>query len=714
MTRTSPKVTVLMGTYNRPDYLQEAIQSVVNQSMENWELLVMNDGGVDVGELVGRFCDPRIRYYHDPVNRRLPYRLNFGLREAKGEYIAYLGDDDLYYPNHLRVLSKALDEDSKVGAVYSDLYAVQFVQDAKKGKRYPLHKFIQVSRDFNRDFMFVYNHTLHVSLMHRRDLALRAGGYDEGITVLIDWNMTRKLAFFTDFKYVPVLTGEYCIPIGKSDRISNLEREDQEKFKHNLRKIRADLPPEPWPKVDRMDMVFPVKHWDAATVKIITDLIDNLSYPARTILVNNDPHRDEACCRTALGKIGELKNLTIHTPSRRLNHLEAYRFGAQKSDAEYVYLPTEAAKPDLEVRLITARFYLQQGNCDGVKWDVEQEKKGPFDTLIRRKTFLERTDPRKGSMNAVVNVVPYGPPASFYFDHLLYRAKKQFDEKNSEQAYALLKEAESITEGGSSDQYLIDLHSRICFDLKRYDEAEVKCRALVKRGYGADNWIRLGGVLQVKRCYEEAFESYRKGLEEIGLRASDMESTVFPIATPDDFGSFIAVIGMAECRLESGNLIEAARLFRKAARLKANSHRTFLGFGKLFLRTNELDRAEEALRVAQGTDATDPETYRALGRLYEKRKEMEKAYQVYCVALAQDKCPEEIIERLCALGSRLGRWDHLRGLFKKALEQCPGRREILKRLADVYGELRDYSNAADAARRGHVLDDENRRPQALC
>lgn len=48
MARRSPKVTVLIGTYNRSDYLKDAIRSVVNQSMEDWELLVMNDGGVDV------------------------------------------------------------------------------------------------------------------------------------------------------------------------------------------------------------------------------------------------------------------------------------------------------------------------------------------------------------------------------------------------------------------------------------------------------------------------------------------------------------------------------------------------------------------------------------------------------------------------------------------------------------------------------------------
>jgi len=53
-------VTVLIGSYNRPDYLREAISSVVNQSMKDWEVLVMNDGGVNVGYVIEEFQDPPV------------------------------------------------------------------------------------------------------------------------------------------------------------------------------------------------------------------------------------------------------------------------------------------------------------------------------------------------------------------------------------------------------------------------------------------------------------------------------------------------------------------------------------------------------------------------------------------------------------------------------------------------------------------------------
>jgi O-antigen biosynthesis protein len=215
MTTAPPKVTVLISTYNRPDYLQEAVNSVINQSMSDWELLIMNDGGVDVGPILAGYHDPRIRYFNDSNNKGAAHRFNFGLTRARGAYVTYLGDDDLYYPNHLEVLSSALDDHPEVALAYSDLYAVSCVKDEATGKRYVLDKRIQVSRDFNRDFMMHYNHVLHVSLMHRIEAAFRVGCFDETVKVLIEWSLNRRLCFMYDFIYVPVPTGEYYMPVFK-------------------------------------------------------------------------------------------------------------------------------------------------------------------------------------------------------------------------------------------------------------------------------------------------------------------------------------------------------------------------------------------------------------------------------------------------------------------------------------------------------------------
>ena len=107
-------------------------------------------------------------------------------------------------------------------------------------------------------------------------------------------------------------------------------------------------------------MIFPVDEWTDSVVEIITGLIDNLSYPVRFIIVNNDMEKEEAGCREALGKIGELKNISIFTPTESLTELGAYRFGAQKAEADYVYLPSEKVDTKLQLRLILARQYFKK------------------------------------------------------------------------------------------------------------------------------------------------------------------------------------------------------------------------------------------------------------------------------------------------------------------------------------------------------------------
>ena len=103
----------------------------------------------------------------------------------------------------------------------------------------------------------------------------------------------------------------------------------------------------------------------------------------------------DATCRSMLGKIGRLKNLSIHTPKQSLDELGAYRYGVKKAAAETVFLATKNVDTQVEIRLITARRYMQKNGCRAVKWPVAREQQGPFDVLIEKKLFLRSTDSRK-------------------------------------------------------------------------------------------------------------------------------------------------------------------------------------------------------------------------------------------------------------------------------------------------------------------------------
>jgi glycosyltransferase involved in cell wall biosynthesis len=249
-----PLVSVLVPTFNRPVYLQQALTSILRQTYTNLQIIVVNDGGQDVSKLVKSLNDDRIEFIDRKENRGKAFSLNQALGLAEGKYIAYLDDDDKYYPDHIVTLVEALERQTDCQVAYSDFYKVSCRIAPDKSRRV-LAKKVIVSRDFDRFFMLYFNHVLHVCLMHRRDLLEKTGLYNEKIKVLIDWDMTRRLAFFTDFHHVCKITGQYYEPVGESDRISVLQRKNKEEYIENFLTIRNTRPAKPWPKIDDLSII---------------------------------------------------------------------------------------------------------------------------------------------------------------------------------------------------------------------------------------------------------------------------------------------------------------------------------------------------------------------------------------------------------------------------------------------------------------------------
>lgn len=110
MSSGNPQVSVITATYNWSSVLRYAIQSVLWQDFEDFEYLVIGDGCTDdTAEVVASFGDDRIRWHNLPQNsgsQSAPN--NVGLEMARGDYVAYLGHDDVWHPCHLRVLVEAM------------------------------------------------------------------------------------------------------------------------------------------------------------------------------------------------------------------------------------------------------------------------------------------------------------------------------------------------------------------------------------------------------------------------------------------------------------------------------------------------------------------------------------------------------------------------------------------------------------------------------
>jgi len=118
-----PSVSVILPTFNRSELLGNAINSVLGQTIGDWELIIVDDGSSDDSfERVRKYQDvyENIRYLRHS-NRKLPFSLNAGLQCSSGEYITFLGSDDTYKPDHLKLRVEFMNSNPDTDLIHGGL-----------------------------------------------------------------------------------------------------------------------------------------------------------------------------------------------------------------------------------------------------------------------------------------------------------------------------------------------------------------------------------------------------------------------------------------------------------------------------------------------------------------------------------------------------------------------------------------------------------------
>jgi glycosyltransferase involved in cell wall biosynthesis len=189
-----PAVSVLMTTYNRSNYIKEAIDSVLNQSYKNFELIIIDDGSTDnTFDIVKSIKDRRISYYYQDNSGQNSAR-NTGIILSDGEYIAMIDSDDIWEADKLKKQVEILDKYNEIGLVFCGTVFIN--QDNEIVYKKPL---IDYKGDVLKKLLltnFLYNGSCP---LFRRAGIVKTGMFDTSFERMTDWEFYLRYALYNKF-----------------------------------------------------------------------------------------------------------------------------------------------------------------------------------------------------------------------------------------------------------------------------------------------------------------------------------------------------------------------------------------------------------------------------------------------------------------------------------------------------------------------------------
>ena len=213
------KVSVIIPTYNRANLVEKAIKSVLNQTYQDFEIIVVDDASTDnTEEVIKNFSNKRIKYIKCKKNKGDSFARNTGIKIAKGEYIAFLDSDDEWLREKLEKQIKVLDnKPPEVGAVYSDVLYID-----KNGKNLNRKLSNPGKEGYIYEELFGGNCVGTPStLLIRKECFNRVGLFDVLIGTFSDWDMWIRIAKYYRFTFIKVPLVKYRIHFNRMSE--NLE-----------------------------------------------------------------------------------------------------------------------------------------------------------------------------------------------------------------------------------------------------------------------------------------------------------------------------------------------------------------------------------------------------------------------------------------------------------------------------------------------------------
>ncbi|MDO5859585.1 glycosyltransferase [Methanobrevibacter sp.] len=216
-----PLVSVIMPVYNRKDVVMNAIESVLNQSYSNFELIIVDDASSDGSrELLEGLKHDQIKVILSNRNGGSSKARNIGLKHAKGEYIAYLDSDNLWQKDYLAATIGAFVQLPDAYGVYSAQY---------KYKTYNSPPVEVLFGTLNKSLLHNANFIDLNSFAHKRCVLDTVKGFDESLNKEVDWDLILRINYHYKIYSVPFLQTKYYMDI-VDNRVSDVLRKQTKAF----------------------------------------------------------------------------------------------------------------------------------------------------------------------------------------------------------------------------------------------------------------------------------------------------------------------------------------------------------------------------------------------------------------------------------------------------------------------------------------------------
>lgn len=230
------KFSVIIPTYNRINFLENAIQSVLQQTYLNYEIIVVNDNPSDklaIDKLVSQFS--KVKVIHHNISKGGNAARNSGIAISDGDLIAFLDDDDIWLPQKLATHLKQHQDKTSVGLVYSDCrytYNNPTINDYNSSAPLPdnIIKAMSIA-----EFCPATSSIVTI----KRECVEKCGVFDDSLVSLQDWDYWFRIAHEFDFSYIPVVLVHFTQHPG--DRTSHNEIKRRKGLSQILNKWQSEI-----------------------------------------------------------------------------------------------------------------------------------------------------------------------------------------------------------------------------------------------------------------------------------------------------------------------------------------------------------------------------------------------------------------------------------------------------------------------------------------